>query len=117
MKVGAHAVRPSLTGLMITLTAVTGLIEAVSLLALGPVFTAIQTGNVLFLAFGLAREGNLPALSRSPWRRSPPTPCSGPAGVGGGGPQPALGRARPVRRGRNGTWRRGTGIRPARTWR
>lgn len=63
MKVGAHAVRPSVTGLMVVLTAVTGLIEAVSLLALGPVFTAMQTGNVLFLAFGLAREGNLPALS------------------------------------------------------
>ncbi|MFJ4777681.1 YoaK family protein [Streptomyces sp. NPDC088762] len=55
--------QPSVTGLMIVLTAVTGLIEAVSLLALGPVFTAMQTGNVLFLAFGLAREGNLPALS------------------------------------------------------
>ncbi|MFC9294653.1 YoaK family protein [Streptomyces sp. NPDC057011] len=48
---------------MIVLTLVTGLIEAVSLLALGPVFTAMQTGNVLFLAFGLARQGNLPALS------------------------------------------------------
>lgn len=63
MKVGAHPVRPSLTGLMIVLTAVSGLIEAVSLLALGPVFTGMQTGNVLFLAFGLAREGNLPAVS------------------------------------------------------
>ncbi|UUU43407.1 YoaK family protein [Streptomyces sp. NBC_00162] len=63
MKVGAHPLRPSLTGLLIVLTAVTGLIEAVSLLALGPVFTAMQTGNVLFLAFGLAREGNLPAVS------------------------------------------------------
>ncbi|MBT2544138.1 DUF1275 domain-containing protein [Streptomyces sp. ISL-44] len=63
MNVGAHPLRPSLTGLLIVLTAVTGLIEAVSLLALGPVFTAMQTGNVLFLAFGLAREGNLPAVS------------------------------------------------------
>lgn len=63
MKVGAHALRPSLTGLMLVLTWVTGLIEAVSLLALGPVFTAMQTGNVLFLAFGLAGAGNLPAPS------------------------------------------------------
>ncbi|MFE9630961.1 YoaK family protein [Streptomyces sp. NPDC006463] len=63
MNVGAHPVRPSLAGLMIVLTGVTGLVEAVSLLALGPVFTAMQTGNVLFLAFGLARQGNLPALS------------------------------------------------------
>ncbi|MFG2874236.1 YoaK family protein [Streptomyces sp. NPDC048337] len=63
MKLGVLPVRPSLVGLMIVLTVVTGLIEAVSLLALGPVFTAMQTGNVLFLAFGLARQGNLPALS------------------------------------------------------
>ncbi|MEU9236245.1 YoaK family protein [Streptomyces subrutilus] len=55
--------RPSLTGLLLVLTAVTGLVEAVSLLALGPVFTAMQTGNVLFLAFGVAGAGNLPALS------------------------------------------------------
>ncbi|MFJ3877605.1 YoaK family protein [Streptomyces sp. NPDC090077] len=52
-----------LTVLLLVLTWVTGLIEAVSLLALGPVFTAMQTGNVLFLAFGTAHEGNLPALA------------------------------------------------------
>uniref|UniRef100_A0AAU2JJZ8 DUF1275 domain-containing protein n=1 Tax=Streptomyces sp. NBC_00049 TaxID=2903617 RepID=A0AAU2JJZ8_9ACTN len=56
-------VRPELPTLMLVLTAVTGLVEAVSLLALGPVFTAMQTGNVLFLAFGTARAGNLPALA------------------------------------------------------
>ncbi|MFJ8013418.1 YoaK family protein [Streptomyces sp. NPDC096339] len=53
---------PRLPALMIVLTVATGLVEAVSLLALGPVFTAMQTGNVLFLAFGAARAGNLPAL-------------------------------------------------------
>ncbi|OKK17768.1 hypothetical protein AMK16_22370 [Streptomyces sp. CB00455] len=47
---------------MLLLTAVTGLVEAVSLLALGPVFTAMQTGNVLFLSFGAARQGSLPTL-------------------------------------------------------
>ncbi len=47
---------------MLVLTVVTGLVEAVSLLALGPVFTAMQTGNVLFLSFGAARAGELPAL-------------------------------------------------------
>ncbi|EFL13652.1 predicted protein [Streptomyces sp. C] len=52
-----------LTVLLLVLTWVTGLIEAVSLLALGPVFTAMQTGNVLFLAFGAAHEGSLPALA------------------------------------------------------
>ncbi|MFD7260324.1 YoaK family protein [Streptomyces sp. NPDC059874] len=51
-----------LPALMIALTVATGLVEAVSLLALGPVFTAMQTGNVLFLAFGAARAGELPAL-------------------------------------------------------
>ncbi|QGV82541.1 DUF1275 domain-containing protein [Streptomyces ficellus] len=35
------------------------MIEAVSLLALGPVFTAMQTGDVLFLAFGAVGEGGL----------------------------------------------------------
>ncbi|MFJ8163768.1 YoaK family protein [Streptomyces sp. NPDC096136] len=52
-----------LTLLLLVLTWVTGLIEAVSLLALGPVFTAMQTGNVLFLSFGLAHAGHLPALA------------------------------------------------------
>ncbi|MER5728835.1 YoaK family protein [Streptomyces sp. NPDC002138] len=49
--------------LLLVLTVATGMVEAVSLLALGPVFTAIQTGNVLFLSFGAARVGSLPALA------------------------------------------------------
>ncbi|MFH7599504.1 YoaK family protein [Streptomyces racemochromogenes] len=52
-----------LTFLLLVLTWVTGLVEAVSLLALGPVFTAMQTGNVLFLSFGPAHQGHLPALA------------------------------------------------------
>lgn len=64
MDESAHPPRlPPLTALLVVLTFVTGMIEAVSLLALGPVFTAMQTGNVLFLAFGAAREGTLPALA------------------------------------------------------
>ncbi|MDA5282878.1 YoaK family protein [Streptomyces sp. Isolate_45] len=64
MNTGARPVRPApLIVLMMVLTWVTGMIEAASLLALGPAFTAMQTGNVLFLAFGLAHEGNLPALA------------------------------------------------------
>ncbi|MFD7837615.1 DUF1275 family protein [Streptomyces sp. NPDC059761] len=54
---------PPLTALLVVLTFVTGMIEAVGLLALGPVFTAMQTGNVLFLAFGAAGQGSLPALA------------------------------------------------------
>lgn len=59
---GARRAWPALPTLLLVLTVVTGLVEAVSLLALGPVFTAMQTGNVLFLAFGTARAGELPAL-------------------------------------------------------
>ncbi|MEV6679145.1 YoaK family protein [Streptomyces erythrochromogenes] len=53
---------PRMPALMVALTAVTGVIEAVSLLALGPAFTAMQTGNVLFLAFGVAQAPDLPTL-------------------------------------------------------
>lgn len=40
--------------LMLTLTVVTGLVDAVSYLALGHVFVANMTGNVVFLGFALA---------------------------------------------------------------
>lgn len=48
------------TPLMTLLTVSTGVVEAVSYLALGPVFTAVQTGNVLFLSFALAGQPGLP---------------------------------------------------------
>lgn len=38
------------------MTVVTGIVEAASFLGLGRVFTAVMTGNVLFLGFGLAGE-------------------------------------------------------------
>ncbi|WP_405010303.1 YoaK family protein [Kitasatospora sp. NBC_01539] len=41
---------------LLLMTAVTGIVEAASLLGLGHVFTAVMTGNVLFLGFGLAGE-------------------------------------------------------------
>jgi hypothetical protein len=44
----AHESR--LAGALLVLTAATGLIDAVSYLALGHVFTANMTGNVVFLA-------------------------------------------------------------------
>src|SRR5919199_3517938 len=43
--------------LLITLTFVTGLVDAVSFLKLGHVFTANMTGNVVFLGFALAGAG------------------------------------------------------------
>ncbi|WP_137993939.1 YoaK family protein [Streptomyces vilmorinianum] len=49
----------ALTSIMIVLTLTTGMIEAVSFLALGPVFTAMQTGNLLLLAFALTGAAGL----------------------------------------------------------
>lgn len=47
--------RPApLTVALVLLTAVTGVVEAVSFLGLGLVFTAVMTGNTLFLGFALA---------------------------------------------------------------
>ena len=49
--------------LMLTLTVVTGLVDAVSYLALGHVFVANMTGNVVFLGFALAGAKGLSALA------------------------------------------------------
>ncbi|MGW7574810.1 YoaK family protein [Streptomyces sp. NPDC054765] len=53
----------ALTVIMVCLTMATGVLDAVSFLALGQVFTATQTGNLLFLGFGLAGQGGLPVLA------------------------------------------------------
>jgi uncharacterized membrane protein YoaK (UPF0700 family) len=39
------------------------MLDAVSFLALGQVFTATQTGNLLFLGFGIAGQGGLPVVA------------------------------------------------------
>ncbi|MER7569093.1 YoaK family protein [Streptomyces sp. NPDC097941] len=49
--------------LMLTLTVVTGLVDAVSYLALGHVFVANMTGNIVFLGFALAGAEGLSALA------------------------------------------------------
>jgi uncharacterized membrane protein YoaK (UPF0700 family) len=49
--------------LLLVLTVVTGLVDAVSYLALGHVFVANMTGNVVFLGFALAGAGSLSALA------------------------------------------------------
>jgi uncharacterized membrane protein YoaK (UPF0700 family) len=51
-----------LPGLLLVLTAVTGLVDAVSYLQLGRVFVANMTGNVVFLGFAVA---DAPAFSLS----------------------------------------------------
>ena len=45
----------ALPALLVVLTITTGLIDAVSVLGLGRVFTANMTGNIVFLGFALAR--------------------------------------------------------------
>jgi uncharacterized membrane protein YoaK (UPF0700 family) len=49
-----------LTATLTLLTATTGLVDAVSFLGLGNVFTANMTGNIVFLAFGIAGAPGLP---------------------------------------------------------
>ena len=58
------------------LTFTTGLVDAVSYLGLGRVFTANMTGNIVFLGFGIAGSGGLPvvaplvSLARSFWAQA-----------------------------------------------
>ena len=49
---------------LLTMTAVTGLVDAVSFLSLGRVFTANMTGNIVLLAFATARVPGL-SIARS----------------------------------------------------
>ena len=58
----AHLRHP-LTLVLLSLTFTTGMIDAVSFLALGRVFTANMTGNVVLLGFGVAGAGGLPVLA------------------------------------------------------
>ena len=53
-----------LPAVLLALTAVTGLVDAVSYIALGRVFTANMTGNVVFLGFAIAAVPGL-SLGRS----------------------------------------------------
>jgi len=53
---------PRIMTALITMTVVTGFVDAVSYLGLGHVFTANMTGNVVLMAFALARERELSFL-------------------------------------------------------
>jgi uncharacterized membrane protein YoaK (UPF0700 family) len=55
--------RDSLTRTLLILTFVTGIVDVVSFLALGQVFSAMQTGNVIFLGLGVARVSGAPVLA------------------------------------------------------
>jgi uncharacterized membrane protein YoaK (UPF0700 family) len=63
LKGGVASVRHPLTRALLVLTFTTGLVDAVSYLALGRVFTANMTGNVVLLGFGLAGSGGLPVVA------------------------------------------------------
>src|ERR1700712_176969 len=63
IKHGAASVRHPLTRALLVLTFTTGLVDAVSYLALGHVFTANMTGNIVLLGFGIAGSGGLPIVA------------------------------------------------------
>jgi uncharacterized membrane protein YoaK (UPF0700 family) len=52
-----------LAALLLTLTVVTGVVDAVSFLGLGRVFVANMTGNVVFVGFAAAGEASLSVLA------------------------------------------------------
>src|SRR5216683_4672487 len=53
-----------LPSILLSMTAVTGMVDAVSVLALGHVFTANMTGNVVFLGFAIGGAAGF-SVSRS----------------------------------------------------
>src|SRR5438874_2476016 len=60
---GAVSTRHPLVRALLVLTFTTGLVDAVSYLGLGHVFTANMTGNVVLLGFGIAGSGGLPVVA------------------------------------------------------
>ncbi|MGW7102359.1 YoaK family protein [Streptomyces sp. NPDC054838] len=60
MSVPAHS--DPLPKVLVVLTAVTGIVDAVAFLGLGQIFTAFMTGNILFLGFALAGGEGLTPL-------------------------------------------------------
>jgi uncharacterized membrane protein YoaK (UPF0700 family) len=59
----AQSLRHPLVRALLALTFTTGVVDAVSYLGLGRVFTANMTGNVVFLGFGIAGTGGLPVVA------------------------------------------------------
>lgn len=57
------SIRHPLTRALLVLTFATGVIDAVSFLGLGNVFTANMTGNVVLLGFGISGAPGLPILA------------------------------------------------------
>ena len=59
----ARSLHHPLARALLVLTFTTGLVDAVSYLGLGHVFTANMTGNIVFLGFGIAGSGGLPVVA------------------------------------------------------
>jgi uncharacterized membrane protein YoaK (UPF0700 family) len=59
----AASIRDPLARALLVLTFTTGVVDAVSYLGIGHVFTANMTGNVVLLGFGIAGSGGLPVLA------------------------------------------------------
>ena len=59
----ARSIRHPLARALLALTFSTGLVDAVSYLGLGRVFTANMTGNIVLLGFGIAGSGGLPVVA------------------------------------------------------
>jgi uncharacterized membrane protein YoaK (UPF0700 family) len=59
----AASLRHPLTVVLLGLTFTTGLVDAVSYLGLGRVFTANMTGNIVLLGFGIAGGSGLPVVA------------------------------------------------------
>src|SRR3954470_8441846 len=57
------SLRRPLARALLVLTFSTGLVDAVSYLGLGRVFTANMTGNIVLLGFGIAGSGGLPVVA------------------------------------------------------
>ncbi|HEY1687831.1 MAG TPA: YoaK family protein [Solirubrobacteraceae bacterium] len=58
-----ESIRHPLTRALLVLTFTTGIVDAVSYLGLGRVFTANMTGNVVLLGFGIVGAAKLPVLA------------------------------------------------------
>jgi uncharacterized membrane protein YoaK (UPF0700 family) len=59
----ARSIRDPLARALLVMTFSTGLVDAVSYLGLGRVFTANMTGNIVLLGFGIAGSAGLPVLA------------------------------------------------------
>ena len=63
LKRASRGIQHPLTRALLVLTFTTGVVDAVSYLGLGRVFTANMTGNIVLLGFGIAGTSGLPVLA------------------------------------------------------